>query len=784
MDTPRLPRENLVRMMGRGSIELRHAEDAAGDASGMPTMTGRFAVFNTWARIDSVFEGRFMEQFAPGAFKKTFRERRDQMRVTFNHGHDPSLGDKVLGPIDELREDEVGAFYAVPLLDTAYNRELVPGLEAGLYGASMRFAVHRELVDERPEPSDYNPEGLPERTVKEAEVFEFGPVTFPAYADATAGVRSITDEVVFEQFTENPARLAGLIDTVRASKSFNVGFASVSPTVTVASSSNTAAAPITNTTNTVTLRNTPTPAGATSERTTEPEEQRKGGSMYDIDRFDSVELLTARKGEIETRREYLNAEHGAREFTPEVRAEWDELGAEHKAILERLTHLAERQAVIEAQAKRQAVITEPTPVRGGSTPPGTRRGPDDPHDLAAYRATASTPGQEARMLLDGARRSIEVTAFPERAGFDADRQRELAEQTLLKLERGDEDNDGAAGAFARYMLAVGSPSYRRAFGKFAMSSPAPAMFSPQESLAVEQARQVAERAFTLGSTGLPVPYQLDPTIIPISNGSVNPYRTISRVVQTTVNEWRGATSAGITAAYAAEGTEASDNTPTLTQPVIPAVRAQAFVPFSIEVGQDWGSIEAEMTREVGDAKDDLEATKFTLGTGTNEPTGLIVGASTTVATATTGAFVIGDLYKLEEALPPRFRSRASIVANRFIYNKVRQFDTAGGSGVWLEGLQPGLANQVPTPGAIGQRVLGYPAFEVSAMDAVLTTGSEIMVAGDFRYFIIVDRVGMSADLIPHLVGTNHRPTGQRGLYFFWRNGAEVVNAAAFRTLQT
>jgi HK97 family phage major capsid protein len=388
------------------------------------------------------------------------------------------------------------------------------------------------------------------------------------------------------------------------------------------------------------------------------------------------------------------------------------------------------------------------------------------------------------MLLDGARRSIEVTAFPERAGFDADRQRELAEQTLLKLERGDEDNDGAAGAFARYMLAVGSPSYRRAFGKFAMSSPAPAMFSPQESLAVEQARQVAERAFTLGSTGLPVPYQLDPTIIPISNGSVNPYRTISRVVQTTVNEWRGATSAGITAAYAAEGTEASDNTPTLTQPVIPAVRAQAFVPFSIEVGQDWGSIEAEMTREVGDAKDDLEATKFTLGTGTNEPTGLIVGASTTVATATTGAFVIGDLYKLEEALPPRFRSRASIVANRFIYNKVRQFDTAGGSGVWLEGLQPGLANQVPTPGAIGQRVLGYPAFEVSAMDAVLTTGSEIMVAGDFRYFIIVDRVGMSADLIPHLVGTNHRPTGQRGLYFFWRNGAEVVNAAAFRTLQT
>jgi HK97 family phage major capsid protein len=71
------------------------------------------------------------------------------------------------------------------------------------------------------------------------------------------------------------------------------------------------------------------------------------------------------------------------------------------------------------------------------------------------------------------------------------------------------------------------------------------------------------------------------------------------------------------------------------------------------------------------------------------------------------------------------------------------------------------------------------------MDAVLTTGSEILVMGQFDpYFTIVDRVGMSADLIPHLVGTNHRPTGQRGLYFMWRNGSKVINAAAFRTLTT
>jgi phage head maturation protease len=36
--------------------------------SGMPTVSGHFAVFNRWTEIDSLFEGQFMERFAPGSF--------------------------------------------------------------------------------------------------------------------------------------------------------------------------------------------------------------------------------------------------------------------------------------------------------------------------------------------------------------------------------------------------------------------------------------------------------------------------------------------------------------------------------------------------------------------------------------------------------------------------------------------------------------------------------------------------------------------------------------------
>jgi HK97 family phage prohead protease len=157
------------------------------------TLHGYFARFNVWAEIDSVFEGTFLERISPGAFSRTFAEDRSRMRVLFQHGRDPVAGSKPLGPIVTLREDGAGALYEVPLLDTGYVREIVPGLRAGLYGSSFRFRVTREEVVERPPLSGYNPRGLPERTILEARVVEFGPVSFPAYDGTTAEVRSLTD---------------------------------------------------------------------------------------------------------------------------------------------------------------------------------------------------------------------------------------------------------------------------------------------------------------------------------------------------------------------------------------------------------------------------------------------------------------------------------------------------------------------------------------------------------------------------------------------------------------
>jgi len=209
-----LPRSDLYRAMApaAGRFELREQ-----DADHPPTLVVHFARFNEWTEIDSWFEGRFMERVAQGAFLDSFTER--MPKITFNHGRDPDLGDKLLGHPVTAREDDTEAVAEAPLFP-GVPQLVVDGLRADAYGSSFRFGVDDEEIVHRPEPSEHNPEGLPERTIVKASVFEAGPVTFPAYANATAGVRSLTDEfrpaaeTVAELAARRPGELARMIEEV------------------------------------------------------------------------------------------------------------------------------------------------------------------------------------------------------------------------------------------------------------------------------------------------------------------------------------------------------------------------------------------------------------------------------------------------------------------------------------------------------------------------------------------------------------------------------------------
>lgn len=374
-------------------------------------------------------------------------------------------------------------------------------------------------------------------------------------------------------------------------------------------------------------------------------------------------------------------------------------------------------------------------------------------------------------LRDRARRALDFAVFPQT------RDREACQEHVEALLVG---SDSVDSEIARRILVTGNPLYRSGFAKWLAGT---------SRLASE------ERAMSLGTTtagGFAVVYELDPTFIRTSNFSVNPFRSICR--QVTIagsNEWRGVTSAGIVAAYGAEAAESTDNSPTLGQPAAIVQRASAFVPFSVEAEMDITGLQGELATGIQDAKDDLEALEFTTGVGTTvHPQGILVGATSTTSTATTGAFVIGDMYSVEQAIKPRSRPRAVWVANRAFYNRVRAFDTSGGAGMWYGGVASvggpfsnGLGNNVPTDGRLSQPLMGYAAYENSTMTSSLTTTSKMAVFGDFRAMVIVDRIGLNLEIVPLLFGGSSRfPTGQRAIWAWWRNTSKVVDATAFEVL--
>jgi HK97 family phage prohead protease len=183
------PLDDLYR--GRvDSIELRDAGETSG------TMFGHFTVFDTWYEIDSWYEGQFLERVAPGAVTKTIREHRDSVVVQFDHGYDMHIGDAPLGVIEDLRADDVGAYYEVALLDTDYVRDRVLPMLQGrtldgrtlgsVLGASFRFRVTKEEWVNPTKATAHNPDKLPERTIRELRLYEFGPVVFPANPAAVA----------------------------------------------------------------------------------------------------------------------------------------------------------------------------------------------------------------------------------------------------------------------------------------------------------------------------------------------------------------------------------------------------------------------------------------------------------------------------------------------------------------------------------------------------------------------------------------------------------------------
>lgn len=273
----------------------------------------------------------------------------------------------------------------------------------------------------------------------------------------------------------------------------------------------------------------------------------------------------------------------------------------------------------------------------------------------------------------------------------------------------------------------------------------------------------AETSGAVGAFALPL--QLDPTILFTNAGVASPHRDLSRHEVGTSNTWNGVTSAGATANWVAEGTAVTDTTPSIGQLVITPAKIMTWIFGSFEVMDDT-NLSQQVPSLFNDARSRLEGTAFAIGTGTGQPFGSVTRAA---ADSTAGALTAAMIYNLDTNLPPRFRNGGNVAwaSNESIRNAARQVAKFTGA---VESI---VDDSGDTP-----RMLGYPFYESSAMLGG-TTGNRELLLGDWKSYIIVDRLPNVILAEPLVVSQSTAlPTGQRGWLAYSRVGADTVTQGA------
>lgn len=142
------------------------------------TISGYAAVFNTLS--DDL--GGFREKIAPGAFKRSLKENAD-VRALIDHSPTKILGRSRAGTL-EMREDKVGLRVDIHPPDTQVGRDIIESIRRGdVDQMSFGFQTINDAW--------ITVEGEQVRELRDVDLFDVSVVTFPAYPDTSAAVRSL-----------------------------------------------------------------------------------------------------------------------------------------------------------------------------------------------------------------------------------------------------------------------------------------------------------------------------------------------------------------------------------------------------------------------------------------------------------------------------------------------------------------------------------------------------------------------------------------------------------------
>ena len=167
---------NIEQRFHKENLQKRKFETRIEADKEARTITGYAALFGS----PSEDLGGFTERMGKNCFEGRLQ---DDVRVLFNHDNNLVLGRTISGTAT-LEVDEKGLRYTCQLPDTSYARDLIELMDRGdVTQSSFAFTIEDESWEER--------DGALIRTVnKVARLYDVSPVTYPAYQNSTAGLRT------------------------------------------------------------------------------------------------------------------------------------------------------------------------------------------------------------------------------------------------------------------------------------------------------------------------------------------------------------------------------------------------------------------------------------------------------------------------------------------------------------------------------------------------------------------------------------------------------------------
>lgn len=166
------------------AVELRVEEREGGGL----VLSGLAAVFHRQSNPGTEYQlwPGVVEWIDDAAFDRALDEGQD-VRALVNHDPDHILG-RTKADTLRLAKRERGLRYEIDLPDTQAGRDIAESVRRGdISGSSFAFRVtQEEWIEDKTHKREV-------RVIKDVDLFDVGPVVFPAYAATSAGVRADGD---------------------------------------------------------------------------------------------------------------------------------------------------------------------------------------------------------------------------------------------------------------------------------------------------------------------------------------------------------------------------------------------------------------------------------------------------------------------------------------------------------------------------------------------------------------------------------------------------------------